>query len=198
MVKALAVCPEERRMRRSFFFLAVGLAGLTVMSSLASDSGAGPGRDEPARFTITTRREDDRVEVRGDQGKTVFTVRSPFGISRATIERVEDEWPKAVVLRLNLKGLERFTASNGKVTVDAAVSIREGKAEVRVWKDGKEEAPLDAKDPLWMDVRILGDNGKPAKELPLTRGHFEIVLPKALFEGNPKSITVSWIDFYRG
>jgi hypothetical protein len=184
-------------MRLSFLLIAVGLAGLSIMS-FASDPGGEPRRDGPARFKITTRREDDRVEVRGNKDKTAFEVRSPFGISQAAIERVEDDWPKAVVLRLNLKGLERFTASNGKVTVDAAVSIRDGKAEVRVWKDGKEEAPLDAKDPLWMDVRILGDDGKPAKELPLKRGHFEIVLPKALFEGNPKSITVSWIDFYRG
>ena len=39
---------------------------------------------------------------------------------------------------------------------------------------------------------------KPAKEIPLKGGYFELPLPRALFEGNPKSITVSWIDYYRG
>jgi hypothetical protein len=40
--------------------------------------------------------------------------------------------------------------------------------------------------------------GKPAKELPLKDGYFEIALPKAFFDGNPKTVTLNWIDFYRG
>ena len=140
---------------------------------------------------------DDSVEVRADKGETVFAVKSPIGISQAVIERREDTWPKAVVLRLHLKGLEGFRASNGKLTVDAAVSIQEGKTKARQWKDGKEDAPLDEKSPLWLDVRIVGGDGKPARELPLKGGYFEMALPRALFEGNPKSVTLAWIDFYR-
>jgi hypothetical protein len=60
-----------------------------------------------------------------------------------------------VVLRLHLKGLSSFRASNGKARVDAAVSMDEGKAKVRVWQGGKEDSPLDEKSPLWVDVRIL-------------------------------------------
>jgi hypothetical protein len=67
-----------------------------------------------------------------------------------------------------------------------------------LWKDGKEDAPLDEKSPLWTDIRIVGGDGKPARALPLKDGYFEVVLPKAFFEGNPKSITLNWIDFYRG
>jgi hypothetical protein len=47
--------------------------------------------------------------------------------------------------------------------------------------------------PLWTDIRIVGGDGKPAKEIPLKDGHFEM----ALFEGNPKAITLTWIAFYR-
>ena len=137
------------------------------------------------------------MEVRAEKDRAVFSVKSPFGISQAVIERTDDKWPDAVVLRLHLKGLESFRASNGKVTLDAAVSIQEGKPKVRLWKDGKEDAPLDEKSPFWMDVRILTGDGKPAKELPLKDGYFEMALPRAFFEGNPKSITLNWIDFYR-
>ena len=35
------------------------------------------------------------------------------------------------------------------------------------------------------------------RELPLKGGYFEMQLPAAFFEGNPKSITIDWIDFYR-
>ena len=102
-----------------------------------------------------------------------------------------------MVLRLHLKGLEGFRASNGTVTLDAAVSVQEGQTRVRLWKDGKEDAPLDEKSPFWMDIRIVGGDGRPAQELPLKDGYFEMTLPRVFFEGNPKSITLNWIDFYR-
>jgi hypothetical protein len=47
--------------------------------------------DTPAQgFKFTTRRKDDSVEVRADEEKAVFVVKSPFGISQAVIERQED------------------------------------------------------------------------------------------------------------
>jgi hypothetical protein len=172
---------------RSASFWGVPLSGFAV-------AAAG---DAPATFKITTKRADDSVEVKAEKDKTVFNVKSPFGISQAVFERKEATWPKAVVLRLHLKGLESFRASNGKVKLGAAVSIQEGKTQMRMWKDGKEDASLDEKSPLWTAIRIVGGDGKPARELPLRDGYFEVALPRAVFEGNPKSITVKWIDFYR-
>jgi hypothetical protein len=150
---------------------------------------------DPPRFKITTKKLDDTVEIRADKDKTLFVVKSPSGISQAVIGRLDDNWPKNVALRLHLKGLESFRVSNGKVRLDAAVSSQGGK--VRIWKDGKEDAPLDEKSPFWMDIRIVGGDGKPAREIPLKHGYFEVTMPRAYFEGNPKTITVRWIDFYR-
>jgi hypothetical protein len=179
-------------MKTWVLLLAVGL-----LPALAfGDTGAG-ARDQPPGFKVTPKRKDDSVEVRGDRGKTLFIIKSPFGISQAVIERQQDTWPKAVVLRLHLKGLENFRASNGKVRVEAAVSVRQGKVQARIWKDGKEDAPLDEKSPLWMGVHVVGAAGRPAKELPLKGGYFEVTLPGAFFEGNPQSITLNWIDFSR-
>jgi hypothetical protein len=164
---------------------------LVAFLALAGDDPATSG------FKVSTKKKDDSVEVRADKDKTLFIVKSPFGISQAVIERLDEAWPKVVALRLHLKGLERFSASNGKVRLDASVSIQEGKPTVRMWKDGKEDAPLDEKSPLWMNARIVGGDGKPAKELPLKDGYFEMQVPQAFFEGNAKSITANWIDFYR-
>jgi hypothetical protein len=163
---------------------------LVAAGSLAAD-------DEPMKFRIMTKRKDDAVEVRAGKDRAVFNVTSPFGISRAVIEREGEKWPETVVLRLHLKGLENFRASNGKVTLHAAAGIRDGKPSVRLWKDGKEDAPLDEKSPFRPDIRILGGDGKPARAIPLKDGYFEITLPRAFFEGNPKAITLNWIDFYR-
>ncbi len=172
-------------------------AAFVALVLLVSAGGLALACGQPAKFKITTKRKDDAVEVRAEKGKTVFSVKSPFGISQAVIERVDDQWPEAVVVRLHLKGLSNFRATNGKVTLDAAVSVDEGKAKVRIWKDGKEDAPLDEKSPFWMDIRILTGDGKPSRELPLKDGYFEMRLPRPFFEGNPKSITLNWIDFYR-
>ena len=175
----------------------IPLAALLALGGTAlADDGDAPKKDAD-KFKITTKRADDAVEVQSDKDKTVFDVTSPFGIGQAVIEREGEKWPDAVVLRLHLKGLSSFRASNGKVRVDAAVSIEAGKQQVRMWKDGKEDAPLDEKCPLWTDIRMVGDDGKPAKEIPLKDGYFEVTLPQAFFEGNPNSITLNWIDFYR-
>jgi hypothetical protein len=181
-----AVRREE--VMKSAFVVLVLLAGV--------DSLAVAG-EQSTKFKVTTRRADDVVEVRARKDRAVISVKSPFGISQAVIERLEDRWPGSVVLRLHLKGLEKFRATNGKVTLEATVSVQDGKPRVRMWKDGKEDAPLDEKSPFWMTVRILTGNGTPAREIPLKDGYFEITLPKAFFENNPKSITLNWIDFYR-
>jgi hypothetical protein len=146
-------------------------------------------------FKITPKRENDVVDVNIQQDRSVFLVKSPSGISQVLIERTAEKWPDVVVIRLQLKGLESFRATHGKVALEASVSSQD--AGVRLWKDGKEDAPLDAKDPLWMDIRLVGRDGKRTKSIPLEAGFFEMELPKAFFAGNPKSITLAWVDFFR-
>jgi hypothetical protein len=173
----------------------VPLAVLLGMSGIALLDGGDAPKGQPAKFKVTTSQKSDRVEIRGDDAKAVFSVYSPLGASQAVITRRQESWPKAVVLRLHLRGLWSFQASNGKVKVDASASIGEGQTKVFIWKDGKKDAPLNEKSPLWMEIRIIGGDGKPAKQIPLKNGYFEITLPKAFFEGNPRSIALEWIDF---
>lgn len=148
-----------------------------------------------SQFKITTKRADDMVDVEVKDASMVFSIHSPFGISQTVIERTDGNWSDFVMLRLHLKGLENFKVITGKVTLEAAVSSQDG--HVRLWRDGKEDSPLDSKSPYWMEIRMVGNDGKPTTAIPLKDGYFEIPLPKALFEDNPKSITVNWIDFYR-
>ncbi len=175
----------------------LALAVLPLLGSLVPAQDGATPRSQPARFKITTKRPDDRVDIEVDKDRAVFTVQSPFGISQAVIERALEKWPAVVVLRLRLKGLESFRASNGRATLHAAVSIREGKATVRWWKDGKEDALLDRTSPFWTDLRILSSDGRPASVLPPQDGYFELALPRAFFEGDPQAITLDWIDFHR-
>lgn len=151
--------------------------------------------DDTPPFKITTKRSNDRVEVKSENDKVLFDVRSPFGISNAMIERTAERWPEKVVIQLRLKGLENFKVSTDKLKLEASVSSQNGDA--RLWKDGKEDSPLNAKSPYWMEIRIMDNDGKSIKALPLKEGYFEMQLTKNFFEGNPRSIKLDWIDFYR-
>lgn len=153
--------------------------------------------DKTPAFKITSKRDNDTVAVAIENGSTVLSIRSPTGISQCTVERVGEKWPDAVVLRLYLKGLESFRVASGDTKLSAAVSSTADRPAVRFWKNGNENAPLDPKDRLWMEIRAVDRNGKPAVAIPID-GYFEMKLSAALFESNPKSITIEWIDFYRG
>ena len=151
--------------------------------------------DDMPRLKITTKRENDRVEVKSEGDKVVLMLHSPFGISNVIIERTGETWPDSLVLRLHLKGLENLSITNEKKKLEASVSSQDGK--VRLWVDGQEDLLLDATSPYWMEIRMVGSDGKTAKTIPLKDGYFEMKCPKRFFEGNPKSINVNWIDFYR-
>ena len=71
-------------------------------------------------------------------------------------------------MRLHLKGLEGIQVSSGMVAFDATVSSHTGdKPQVRQSKEGKEDSPLDSTSPLWMEIRMVGGDGKTAKDIPL-------------------------------
>ena len=75
---------------------------VTILSA-----GCASAVEEPP-FKITTKRDNDKVEVTVKKGRAVISVCSPFGISQTTIERSGNNWPDVVILRLHLKGLENF------------------------------------------------------------------------------------------
>lgn len=155
------------------------------------------GQNEPPRFTIATRKQGDSVAVQGDADRTIFVVKSPSGIGQATLGRTAEAWPKRIEVRFHLSGLESVKISNGKTTLAGAVSIRDGKPAVRLWRNDAENQPLDETSPLWTAIRIRQADGTPATMLPLRDGRFEIELPAAFLAENPTSITLNWIDFYR-
>jgi hypothetical protein len=115
--------PGQRRSRKTRL---IPLAVLLVISGTAVASDGDAPKEAPAKFEITTKRADDNVKARGEQGRTVLAVKSPFGISQAVIERQEATWPQAVVLRLYFKGLSHLRASNGTTTLNAVASIQDG------------------------------------------------------------------------
>ena len=150
-------------------------------------------------FDVSLKRGDDRVEICADEKRVVFTVVSPHGIGAATIRRRGARWPKTVILRLQLRGLESLTIAAGQVTLGVSVSSSTPQA-VRLYvsETGKQqEKAVDHDSRYWTEVRTYGADGKPASGLPTEGGWFEVQLPAALLIDNPESAAIRWIDFYR-
>ena len=139
------------------------------------------------------RREDTRIRILTEDGKAIIDIHCGFGIDRTTIRRKAAKWPAKMFVRLHLRGLESFQASNGEETVRWSVSSTGRHAKRIALRRGATETPLDSKSPYYSTVSIVGGKGK----LPLQNGHFNVPLPEKLFAENPESIVLSWIDFYR-
>jgi hypothetical protein len=185
--------------------LVIATLGQGAIASVAS-AAEPAAKDESLPFKITSKRADDVVKIEATAEQAVLDVRSPFGISEATITRTGKSWPAAFIVRLNLKGMEHFEVTDGKTTVQAAASPS-GEFKPRVWRGQDEKTTLTEKDDWWLAIsRNEIKHSSKAEKPPVgedragegKRTSFDIVLPRALFEHNPKTITVRWIDFYRG
>ena len=147
---------------------------------------------QPNAFEIKCRKPEDRVAVSTGGDSTVFTITSPSGIGEATIERKGEAWPKAVVLRLNVRWLEKLVISNGTTELSASVNRRTGG--VRLLANGKElvgkGSGTAAMDPLWMSIQSFDAAGD-------TDHYFGMTLPKALLDEKVKVLKIKWIDYYR-
>lgn len=59
-----------------------------------------------------------------------------------------------------------------------------------------EDRRVEQDSPYGMEIKALDAKGNPIKGLPTSGGFFERTLPTALFERNPKSLALGWIDFF--
>jgi hypothetical protein len=106
-----------------------------------------------------------------ERSKTIFDVKSGFGIGGGKIKLATGEWPEKVLVRLHLTGLEGFSVSNGNQS-------------------------LTRSD---LDIRMLDSKGnvKEGRYLLKTKGYYEAVVPPSLLGPEVKELQISGVDFYR-
>ena len=94
--------------------------------------------------------------------------------------RREGEWPSRVLIRLHLSGLEGFSVSNGKASMNRSDLM------VRM---------LDAKGKPIEGRYLLKPQG-PNKSKRI-EGYYEVTVPSDLLTPEGKEVKISWVDFYR-
>ena len=167
-----------------------------VLSIVLIAMFAAPGKsdEKTTELDATVGKKDSEVRVKSDGEQTVLNVTSRSGIGRATIRRKSPHWPKTLVVRLHLTGLESFRVTAGEKVLEWSVSSS-GDHAVRVtWRTSDVERAVTDDNPLRKSLRIVGGTG----EFPLKAGYFDVTLPSELLDDNPQAITLQWIDFYRG
>jgi len=165
---------------------------LVPLAALATVTGYSAASAETG-LRVLPGRKDTNIRIEQPEKSVVLDVSCPFGIDRAMLARVEKHWPQSIVVRMRTKGLESFEATSGTTTLQVSVpSTDQGKPELTL-RHGTRETMIDRKSPYWTEVRIAAEK----KSIPLENGYFEIPLPARLFEGNPQSIELRWVDFYR-
>lgn len=138
-------------------------------------------------------RNDSQIQVLTEDETTIIDITSEFGIDKATVHRTRPNWPKMTLVRLHLGGLESFKAIRNEVGVEWSVSSTGDHDLLTSLTKGKRTTAFTKESQYFTEVRIVGGS----EDIPLKDGHFEVPLPAKLFDGNPKSITLQWIDFYR-
>ena len=150
---------------------------------------AAPQQTTAPSLDVVPRKPADRATVAESGGKTVVTVTSASGIGGMTLNRKGDKWPTALVLHLNLHGLESIKLAAGSVSLAGFYSSHGDPNPVSwavVSDGGRKETAIDRSSPYWTAVRAM----------PVQVGGFEVDVPAALLSSQ-SSLTVEWIDFYR-
>lgn len=166
---------------------------VVTVTELKAVQGKGTGALPKPSLQAAAVRSDTSIEFLKEAGAMTIDVTSVTGIDKATIKRESNEWPKSILVRLHLGGLESLKAGGKEVAVEWSIAST-GEHEVRTMLvSGKRVAAITKDSPFYSEARIVGGE----RDFPLKRGYFEVSLPAQLFVGNPDEIRLEWVDFYR-
>ena len=146
-------------------------------------------------FDIKTKKPTDQVKVQVERDTLTFHVASQSGIGGATV----GVWRKGHGRRRSLfvctsAAWNRLPFRTARSSSWAPSSSQNGHTQhLCLAEEGRDE-----KREPGTEIKVLDATGKAIAGLPGKGGCFEIMLPPALLEGQPKSLELGWIDFYRG
>ena len=119
-----------------------------------------------------------KIEVTSLVDSVIFNVFDKFGIGAASIKIIEGEWPKKVLIRFHLSGLEGFTLSC------QGMNYEKNTFKVRM---------CDLKGNIIKGKHLVQNEKGNFKKIP---GYFEIHIPKKIISDS-SMINLKWIDYYR-
>ncbi len=159
--------------------------------ALAACTSALPGSSAGPTFVVTTTKPADSVTPVVSEDAVRFDVVSESGIGGARVALASGSWPRRIMLRFHLAGLEELRFHYGETTILVAVPNAE-EAQVResVLEADGSERQLAPDSPEWMEVHVERSGASVVE-------YVEVAAPDAFRKGGYREFDVQWIDFYR-
>lgn len=142
--------------------------------------------------------EGDQVSAGFDlSGNYIVHIHSPKGIGGVELSVTDGIWPKAVILRFYLRGLENLRIVSEGIALEASIkSYGENLVRQTAIIAGKVQEP--ASDHPWiMSVEIVDRQSTDVGKLPVVDGYINVGLPQTLFESRGRQFEIHWVNFYR-
>ena len=174
-------------------FVMVAMIALTAQPQTQVMEEPGVIEDAQLGMRASWRREETRLRFLRDNETVVIDVASPFGIDRATIRRCRTPGQQLFAFACTSRALSRSESATARSRSSGRYPVPTNRRCAWRLRHGAEEESLSESSPYFTPVRVAG--GDDAKS-PENR-YFEVILPSKLFDGNPSSLTLHWIDFYR-
>jgi len=122
--------------------------------------------------------DNRKIEVTSLVDSVIFNVFDKFGIGGASIRKIEGGWPKKVLIRFHLFGLEGFALSC------QGMNYEKNNFKVRM---------SDTRGNTIKGKYLVRNEERNSKKIP---GYFEIEIPRKIYKDS-HSFKLTWIDFYR-
>ncbi|MFN2171107.1 MAG: hypothetical protein ACK2UF_06740 [Candidatus Promineifilaceae bacterium] len=172
------------------FVVSCTVVFLTACAAMINSTPAGK-----PEYEVTSVRPSSQVTASNEGNQAVIEVYSDSGIGDASVRLVSGAWPKSIVMRFHLQGLENMKFSYGETIVNLSVNTENMVLESIIAPDGTEEE-IDEESVYWMPVTFLDEAGTAVDRLA-AGGVLEVNAPASFLAGNYAQFTINWIDFYR-
>lgn len=166
-------------MRRSIFIVWLGLVILSLIACAPSSAST-----VRATYRASAVKGNSRIAFTPSDDALLIDITSPSGIGSAAIEKTAGQWSGKIVMRLHVKGVERFKFQYGSGTIELIGSSKGDTAIREIYTQPGKMITVSPGDSYWIGVT-------PDK------GYFDLQVPADFLKSEENKFTIEWIDFYR-
>ena len=141
-------------MRRSIFIVWLGLVILSLIACAPSSAST-----VRATYRASAVKGNSRIAFTPSDDALLIDITSPSGIGSAAIEKTAGQWSGKIVMRLHVKGVERFKFQYGSGTIELIGSSKGDTAIREIYTQPGKMITVSPGDSYWIGVTPDGQSG---------------------------------------
>ena len=158
------------------------LAAMASVAAAGTLAAAEQAKPAGQHITVELKKAGDRAEAGKTKEGALVAIHSESGIGGAKLIRPAGGWPRSVIIRIDVKGMESVRLEGGGL-----------------WSESFLGGEL--RRPYWKTGQIGNTEATAAGRLDFAvtrfKGGVQIEVPKELLNTNAAVISLQWVDFFR-